>query len=212
MEIFVNNLTHSYDDQSLFENLSFHVRTGQKVCIGGPSGSGKSTLLKALMGFVVPTQGEIRIGSEPLTHSSVWGLRRRIAYVAQEPDLGEGIVIDRVRLPFDYHANAYLKWDRHKVSDYCQQFRLNEKLLHKEIRDLSGGEKQRIALMIALLLQRPILLLDEPVSALDKETRTAVKAELAADASRTVLFVSHESVLLEIADETINLNPMGVDR
>lgn len=212
MEISVDNLTHSFDGQTLFENLSFHVRSGQKVSIEGPSGCGKSTLLKALMGFVVPAEGGISIGPEPLTQASVWDLRRRIAYVAQEPDLGEGTVIDRIRSPFDYHANAHLKWDRQKVSGYCQQFYLNEKLLHKETTDLSGGEKQRIALMIALLLQRPILLLDEPVSALDKEIKTAVKEELARDTSRTVLFVSHESMLLEIADATIHLKPAGVDQ
>jgi putative ABC transport system ATP-binding protein len=209
MELTINNLTHDFAKQPLFEKLSFHVRSGQKVCIGGPSGSGKSTLLKMLMGFVVPAEGEILIGRERLTEDSVWALRRQIAYVAQEPDLGDGIVIDRIRRPFDYHANAHLTWDRQKLSGYCRRFRLDETLLHKEIGDLSGGEKQRFALIIALLLQRPILLLDEPVSALDQAIKTAVKEELAGDASRTVVFVSHESVLLEIADETVRIKPAG---
>lgn len=209
MELTINNLTHGYAEQRLFEKLSFHVRSGQKVCIAGPSGSGKSTLLKALMGFIVPAEGEIRIGPEPMTPQSVWEMRRRMAYVGQEPDLGEGIVIDRIHRPFTYHANAHLALDRQKLSDYCRQFQLSEALLHKEIGDLSGGEKQRIALIVALLLKRPILLLDEPVSALDKVNKKAVKEELARDASRTVLFISHESELLEIADATISLNPEG---
>jgi ABC-type iron transport system FetAB ATPase subunit len=209
MDITVNNLTHDFDKQCLFEALSFHVRSGQKVCVAGPSGSGKSTLLKALMGFIVPAEGEIHIGTEPMTPHSVWGLRRKMAYVGQEPDLGEGVVIDRIRRPFTYHANAHLTLDRQTLSDYCRRFQLSEELLHKEIGDLSGGEKQRIALIIALLLKRPILLLDEPVSALDKANKAAVKEELARDASRTILFISHESELLEIADATISLDSGG---
>jgi ABC-type multidrug transport system ATPase subunit len=208
MEISVNNLTHRYNDQTLFENLSFQVRTGQKICIAGPSGSGKTTLLLTLMGLVAPTRGEIRIGAEPLTEKSAWQLRSRIAYVAQEPDLGEGVVIERIRRPFSYRANAHLEWDRRAVSDYCRQFRLSEKLLDKDISELSGGEKQRIALIIALLLRRPILILDEPVSALDQEIKAIVKEQLLSDPARTVLFVSHESVLLDVADDTIELNPL----
>jgi ABC-type iron transport system FetAB ATPase subunit len=165
------------------------------------------------MGLVVPTQGDIRVGTEVLTEKSVWHLRSRIAYVGQEPDLGEGIVLERIRRPFGYHVNAHLEWDRRAVSDYCKQFRLDEKLLDKDTADLSGGEKQRIAIIIALLLRRPILLLDEPVSALDKEIKAIVKEELVSDSSRTILFISHEDVLLEIADDTIDLNQLkGVCR
>ena len=210
MDITVNNLTHVYNEQTLFENLSFKVQAGRKICIAGASGSGKSTLLKALMGLVVPTAGEINIGTEMLTEKSVWSLRRNIAYVGQEPDLGEGVVLDRIRRPFTYHANAHLKWNRGEVSGYCEQFRLNKRLLDKDAGELSGGEKQRIAIIIALLLHRPILLLDEPVSALDKQIKAIVKDELLSDASRTVLFVSHENMLLDIADDTIDLSLAGV--
>lgn len=206
MEISVDNLTHIYDGHSLFEKLSFHIQKGRKVCISGPSGSGKSTLLKILMGLVVPTQGDIVIGTEPLTEKSVWHLRRHIAYVSQEPDLGEGVVLDRIRRPFSYHANAHLKWDIQAVLELCHKFRLDKRLLDKDANDLSGGEKQRFALIVALLLKRPILCLDEPVSALDKETKRIVFHELESDASRTILFVSHEETLLQIADETIDLN------
>jgi len=212
MDISVNNLTHTYNEQTLFENLSFHIPAGRKICIAGASGSGKSTLLKALMGLVIPTAGEIYVDGTAITEKSVWHLRRSIAYVTQEPDLGEDFVIDRIRRPFGYHANAHLKWNRDEVLDYCEQFRLDKRLFDKNIGQLSGGEKQRIAIIIALLLRRPILLLDEPVSALDKDIKAIVKEELVRDPSRTVLFVSHESMLLDIADDTIDLNLVGVRR
>ena len=209
MNIQVDNLTIRYGQAALFENVCFDVVAGQKVCIAGQSGSGKTSFLKALMGLVVPAEGQILIDGEPLTEKSVWLLRKHIAYVSQEPDLGEGIVIDRLRRPFDYHANAHLEWDRGAVLDYFQKFRLDEKLLDNDISDISGGEKQRIAIIIALLLKRPILLLDEPFSALDKETKKVVKEHLKNDTSSTILFISHEDSLLQIADRTIDISDSG---
>lgn len=205
MDVSVNNLTQVYNGQTLFNNLSFQIDAGLKICVAGPSGSGKSTLLKALMGLVVPTSGTILIDNETLTERTVWYLRTRIAYVAQEPDLGTGISIDCIRRPFDYRTNAHLKWDLRILADYCRRFRLAESLLYKDVGELSGGEKQRIALIMALLLQRPVLILDEPVSALDKQLKAIVRDELLSDDSRTILFVSHESTLLDIADDTIDL-------
>lgn len=197
------------DEVELFDGLSFSVQSGRRVCIQGRSGSGKSTLLKTLMGLVIPDAGHIRIDGQTLTGNSVWGLRARISCVSQEPDLGAGSAIDRIRRPFSYHANAHLKWNMQQVHDYFDILKLDRKLLTRDVAELSGGEKQRIAIMIALLLARPILLLDEPVSALDKESKAAFKQLLSDDTDRTVLFVSHDESLLEIADETINLDRRG---
>lgn len=209
MNISVDNLTILYGQTPLFANITFDAETGQKVCIAGQSGSGKTSLLKALMGLVVPDRGQISINQQPLTEKSVWQLRKNIAYVPQEPDLGDGIVIDRIRGPFNYHANAHLTWNHQMILDYCQKFRLDGDLINSNITKLSGGEKQRFALIIALLLERPILLLDEPFSALDKETKTIIKEQLEQDTSHTILFVSHEDVLLEIADKMVELTASG---
>ncbi len=209
MNIQVDNLAVRYDGGFLFDGLSFDAQPGQKVCLQGRSGSGKSTLLKALMGFVAPDSGRIAIDSEELTGKTVWSLRQKIAYVSQESDLGDGNVLERIRRPLAYHANAHLHWDLQKVHDYCDTLYLDKKLLIRDVSDLSGGEKQRIAFIIALLLQRPILLLDEPISAQDKESKAAFKELLQADSSKTVLFVSHDDALLEIADKTVDLKQGG---
>jgi len=206
MDVSAEHLTHVYGGQTLFRDVSFTARTGQKIAILGRSGSGKSTFLKALIGLVVPTSGTLLIGGESLTQHSIWRLRTNIAYVSQEPDLGEGPVYDRIRRPFEYHANTHLTWDHQTLSNCCRRFRLAEQLLYKEIDELSGGEKQRIALIIALLLRRPILILDEPVSAVDSDIKTSVKEELLREPDRTVFFSSHEAALLEIADVTIDLS------
>lgn len=209
MTIQVDNLKLRRDGGDLFDGLSFEAQAGQKVCLHGRSGSGKSTLFKALMGFVVPDGGRITIDGEQLTGKTVWSLRHKIAYVSQEPDLGGGNVLDCIRKPFHYHANAHLQWDVQKVHDYCEMLHLDRKILNRDVSDLSGGEKQRIGIIIGLLLDRPILLLDEPISAQDKHGKAAFKELLTADTSRTVLFVSHDELLLEIADVTVDLDREG---
>lgn len=206
MTIMVDNLTLRRDGAALFDGLNFEIQPGQTVCVQGRSGSGKSTLLKALLGFVRPDAGRITIDGEQLTGKSVWHLRHKMAYVSQEPDLGQGMAMESIRRPFGYHANTRLTWDEQAVKEYCDLLHLPHKLLARDMSELSGGEKQRIAFIIALLLDRPILLLDEPISALDKHSKAAFKELLAAEMSRTVLFVSHDDMLLEMADTTVDLD------
>ncbi|MHC4908034.1 MAG: ABC transporter ATP-binding protein, partial [Planctomycetota bacterium] len=142
-----------------------------KLCIDGPSGSGKSSLLRAMLGFVRPQSGSITIDNQPVNNKTVWSLRHRIGYVTQEPDLGSQSVLERIRQPFGYKANAHLEFNMDTLEAYLDQFKLPRILLSKQTTDLSGGEKQRIAIIISLLLDRDLLLLDEPTSALDKESK-----------------------------------------
>ena len=208
MKISVNNLTIKYDRHVLFENISFEVQSSQKFCINGPSGCGKSSLLRAMLGFVRPQQGEIRIDNQIIDGTSAWQLRRKIAYVTQEPDLGQHTVLDRIRRPFEYKANAHLQWCQQAVDDLFDRFNLPRKLYHKNTSDLSGGEKQRIAIITALLLDRAVLLLDEPTSALDKQSKQILR-DILADLKKTVVFVSHETKLIGVANATYDLTGAG---
>ena len=204
MKISVNNLSIKYDGHSLFEDVSFQVQSGQRFCIDGPSGCGKSSLLRAMLGFVRPQQGTININGQPVNDKTVWQLRHKIAYVTQEPDLGQQVVLERIRRPFDYKANAHLSWNETAVGEWFDRFKLPGKLLTKQTTDLSGGEKQRVAIIIALLLDRPILLLDEPASALDKQSKHILRKVLS-EAQKTIVFISHDETLLDIADATVEL-------
>ncbi|MCD6174968.1 MAG: ATP-binding cassette domain-containing protein [Planctomycetes bacterium] len=208
MNITVDNLSLAYDGHSLFEDVSFEVRSGMKYCISGPSGCGKSSLFRAILGFVQPRQGDIVIDGLSPQGKDVWQVRHKIAYVTQEPDLGQQSVLERIRQPFGYKANAHLQWQTETVHEWFQCFKLPRKLLSKQTTDLSGGEKQRVAIIIALLLDRPLLFLDEPTSALDKESKQILKTVLDG-LQKTVLFISHEDVLLTIADAVLELAPIG---
>ena len=211
MDIALKNLTLGYDGHTLFKDVSFEMRSGQKVCISGPSGCGKSTLLRAMLGFVRPQQGTITIDNQPVNNKTVWSLRHRIGYITQEPDLGSLSVLERIRRPFDYKANAHLNWQTEPVHEWFDRFNLPRKLLSKQTIDLSGGEKQRIAIIIALLLDRPLLLMDEPTSALDKESKRILR-DVITDLQKTILFISHEDTLLDIADATVQLQSAGEPR
>ncbi len=208
MNIAVNNLSLAYDGHSLFEDVSFEVRPGMKYCISGPSGCGKSSVFRAMLGFVQPRQGDIVINGLSAQGKDVWQLRHKIVYVTQEPDLGQQSVLERIRQPFHYKANAHLQWQTEAVHKWFDRFNLPRKLLAKQTTDLSGGEKQRIAIIIALLLDRPLLLLDEPTSALDKQSKQILRGVLM-ELQKTVLFISHEDILTDIADATFQLHSAG---
>jgi ABC-type multidrug transport system ATPase subunit len=208
MNISINNLTLQYDGHVLFEDVSFEVQSGRRFCIDGPSGCGKSSLLRAMLGFVRQQAGEIVIDGETVNEKTVWQLRHKIAYVTQEPDLGQQIVLDRIRQPFNYKANAHLQWNQQAVDELFDRFNLPRKLYNKNASELSGGEKQRVAIITALLLDRPLLLLDEPTSALDKQSKHILKETLT-ELPKTILFISHEAELLEIANGTYNLTGSG---
>ena len=208
MNINVNNLTLGYDGHTLFQDMSFEVKSGQKLCIDGPSGCGKSSLLRAMLGFVQPRAGSITMDNQRVNDKTVWSLRHRIGYITQEPDLGSQSVLERIRLPFGYKANAHLEFNMDTLEAYLDQFKLSRKVLAKQTTDLSGGEKQRIAIIIALLLDRDLLLLDEPTSALDKESKQVLKTVLSGS-DKTMVFVCHEDILLDIKDITLQLQTAG---
>ena len=149
-------------------------------------------MLRCIMGFTPVTKGIIRILDRELTASSIWQLRGKMAYVAQEPELGAGTVRAALMRPFGYRINADLSYDEEEALRLFSMFRLPGSLLDKDIPLLSGDEKQRAALVAALLLQRPILLLDEAASALDGVSKEAVRNYLCERTDLTILSVSHD--------------------
>lgn len=192
---------------TLFSDLSLTLASGDKVLLTAPSGYGKSTLLRSLLGFVPLTAGSIAIFGAELTPHSAWQLRCRMAYVDQQPDLGEGTVEAALRRPFAYKNNQHLQLDPDQMAALMEQLQLPPSLLSKQVSSLSGGERQRVALVGALLLERDILLLDEPTAALDQDNSSAVAELLKGKTATTILAISHDAVLVETFDRVINLTP-----
>jgi ABC-type multidrug transport system ATPase subunit len=187
----IDDMTVRFDGRTVIDHFSLRLARGERVAIAGPSGSGKSTVLRAVLGFVEPAGGEIRIEGERLAGETVWRLRTKLAYVGQEPDLGEGAVREILERPFAYKANAQLKGNLSRLPELFERFSLPMELLEKKMETLSGGEKQRVAIVSAILLDRNIFLLDEVTSALDKKNRQAVWEFFRSRDDLTVLAVSH---------------------
>ncbi len=195
-----------YDGRWVLRGLSLQLARGEKVTLTGPSGAGKSTVLRCVLGLVVPQEGSVRVFGRPIDEHQVWEVRRQLAYVAQEPDLGPGTVREVLERPFLYRANVALRGNLERTGEFLERFCLPAALLGKETATLSGGEKQRIALISAILLDRPVVLLDEASSALDRESKRAVAGYFQEMRNLTVLSVSHDSEWQAFSERVIHLS------
>jgi len=201
----VDALTVRLHGRALFERFSLSLSEGERITVTGRSGSGKSTLLRCVVGFVSPDEGCIHVKGERLSDRTIWRLRCLMAYVPQEPDLGVGSVRAILEEPFTYRANLALRSSLERIPDLFERLFLPLALLDRDMSDLSGGEKQRIAIVSAMLLQREILLLDEATSALDKGARLALAEYLKSEKNITILSVAHDASDLPLAGTVVPL-------
>jgi putative ABC transport system ATP-binding protein len=199
------DVTVRFNGQTVLRDFSMALQAGEKAVLTGPSGCGKSTVLRCLLGFVTPEEGTVLVAGTPLAAETVWCLRRQIAYVGQEPDLGSGLVGQILERPFHYRANAALKSNLRRAPELFETFRLAASLLDKETGNLSGGEKQRVALVSALLLDRRVLLLDEITSALDAKSTDAVADYFRSRDGVTALFVAHDTDRFSFVNQVVTL-------
>lgn len=202
-------------DQPLFKSLSFELEQGAFHLIAGPSGSGKSTLLRLINRLEEPLDGEILFKGRPLSSFPPAALRRSILYIQQIPAVIEGTVRENLVLPFTFKNNQDLtRPDDGRLKALLNDFLLTGVSLDDNARTLSVGQLQRLCFIRGLLLTPEILLLDEPASALDKEsalTVDSVTQKLNLESGLTVLLVSHRSfkpqgvkpVILEVSNSRV---------
>lgn len=186
------NINLEYNSKRLFDNFNFQINKNDKVVIVGPSGCGKSTIFHLIMGFKQPDSGKIIFDNMEVNHKNLWDIRKKISYIEQNIDLPGKRVTDFIDLVFSYKANSYLKPEMKKIHELFNIFELSEETLYKNINSLSGGEKQRVSLSVALLLKRKIYLLDEVTSSLDKYLKQKVADYFLNQREFTVLTISHD--------------------
>lgn len=208
-------LRHEHAEGVFLANVQATFAPGHLHAIVGPSGSGKSSLMRTLLGLHVPAAGSVRIRTaegvyvlgEELTATHWLG---HCAYVSQHPFLFRGTVADNLtlRVPeLQVDAERAEAWVRRLGLEGCLGPDPLRFVLSEGGSNLSGGQQQRLALLRALHLNRPVLLVDEVTSALDPALREDVLAVLREEADRgvTVLVVTHDSDLAAACDTHVNL-------
>tara|TARA_R110002020_G_scaffold133617_9_gene298100 strand:- start:14 stop:781 length:768 start_codon:yes stop_codon:yes gene_type:complete len=188
MDLEIRHLTHRYDDLDVLRDINLTIPGGQIVCIVGPSGCGKSTLLRLLGGLEQPTSGEIlQVGKAPE------GSLNPLTYIFQDfALLPWRTVRGNISLVLEDHNLGQAEIDR-RVADVLNRTRLSD-FPDVYPRQLSGGMKQRVAIARALAVDPAVLLMDEPLSALDSQTRELLMDDLVALWERerfTACYITH---------------------
>lgn len=182
----IKNISLSYEDELVLDNISCEISQNQSICFWGPSGSGKSSLLKLLMGFEIPSSGEIVIDKIPVTDENIHQIRKKIAWIPQNINLPVSNTKELMEL-------LYLdKNKQKKFLRYSKELNLDRSLLDKDFQEISGGQKQRIVIAAVLSLDKPILLMDEPTSALDENSVNNLINLILKNKDLTVISASHD--------------------
>uniref|UniRef100_A0A4W5NYP2 Transporter associated with antigen processing, subunit type a n=1 Tax=Hucho hucho TaxID=62062 RepID=A0A4W5NYP2_9TELE len=204
-----NNLSFSYptrQERKVLQGLSLELRPGQLTALVGPSGGGKSTCVSLLERFYQPQQGEILLDGQPLQSYQHHYLHRKVAMVGQEPVLFSGSIKDNIAYGLADCSLERVQEAARRANAHSFISQL-EKGYDTDVGErggqLSGGEKQRIAIARALIREPQVLILNEVTSALDTESEHMVQEALASCPSQTLLVIAHKLRTIERADQII---------
>lgn len=190
--ISIENVTKSFGDVKAVDNVSMEIQKGEFFSLLGSSGCGKSTLLRMLAGFETPTSGEIYIDGQPIT--SIPPHRRPVNMVFQSYAIFPHMNVER-NIGFGLRKSKLSRVEKKKRVDEMLDMINMSGFGDRAANELSGGQRQRVALARALIKEPKVLLLDEPLGALDKKLREKMQIELRQLQQRvgiTFVFVTHD--------------------
>lgn len=186
----MSSVSKRFGSQQVLDGLDWQIAPGQVVGLLGRNGAGKSTLLECLLGLRETDGGAIALFGEDVGNLSE-AARGRIGYVPQKTDVFDWLTPVQM---FDYFKAMYPRWNTAKVESLLSRWGFEATLRNKQIKKLSGGEQQRLAIIRALAHEPELLILDEPVAALDPVGRREFLRELVdqvIERGTTVVFSTH---------------------
>jgi len=203
-------VTKRYAGETAVDGVDLTFRDFVTTAVVGPSGSGKSTLLQLINGLVRPDAGEIRLFDRGLDYADIARVRRKIGYAVQGTGLFPHMTVEgNIGL-----LGRIAKWDAPRrsarIGELMRLVELPAEYGPRYPHELSGGEKQRVGLCRAMMLNPPVFLLDEPFGALDPITRSEIHQEftrLQQSEARTIVLVTHDlREAIHLAEELVVLH------
>lgn len=192
-------------EKQALKDLSLCLSAGMVVGLLGQNGAGKSTLMRCALGILSPDSGDIRtLGETPEQLS--FAAKERLGYVPQQPFGYEGFTVERA---LDLHRSFYPHWDMQLEQDWLARFELD---VTQQVQRLSVGQRQSLALIMAMAYRPELLILDEPVASLDPIVRRKFMVDLfdlALESGSAVLFSSHITSDLERVASHVALIKQG---
>ncbi|MFY0608485.1 MAG: ABC transporter ATP-binding protein [Cyclobacteriaceae bacterium] len=209
----VKHLSKSFESRSILKDISFDVAESEICAIIGKSGSGKTTLIRIMSGLLLPDNGEVIFQGDPIEGPDVRLVPgyEEIRIVHQDFQLKHKMTVrENVRYELLAYAKSYQDERIQELLDLCKISHLSG----KDISLLSGGEKQRVAIARAMATEPEVLVLDEPFSNLDINTKSLLLSELKLIAKTTntaIILITHDARdAMEIADRIVVLNKGGI--
>ncbi len=187
----IDNLTHSYGDHILFLGAELEIERGDRIAFVGPNGAGKSTLLRLVMGLETPDEGSARLGEHNI--------------IASYFEQNQAEALDLSKTVIDTLFEAVPDWTQTQVRSLLGSFCFSNDSVFKEVGQLSGGEKARLALALMLLSPCNLLVLDEPTNHLDIPAKQMLESALC-DYEGAALLVSHDRYFISrVANRIVEL-------
>ena len=208
-EIEFRNVRFAYPGRpdAALDGVSFKIGAGERVALIGKVGCGKSTIQRLIMGLYLPTEGQVLIDGIDLRQLDPADVRRSIGYVAQDTTLFFGSLRENIAfgLPHAEDAAIVQAAEVAGLADFVNRHPRGYDMPVGERGDsLSGGQRQSVGVARAVLHQAPILLMDEPTSAMDYTTEAHVSARIGTFAQdKTMVLVTHRTTLLPLATRVI---------
>lgn len=204
----VKNLRGGYPGKTVLQDASLTIPTGKITVILGPNGCGKSTLLKLLCGILPPEAGEIQLCGREIREFSGRELARQVAYLSQTrqiPDITVERMVLHGRFPYLSYPRRYRQEDHAAAAAAMKRMGITD-LAEQPLQNLSGGQRQKVYIAMALAQDTPCVLLDEPTTYLDvaHQMQMMAHARFLRDQGKTVVIVLHDlSMALQVADHVV---------
>lgn len=201
----LNQVSYKSGNVQILSDVTFSVNPKEFLTITGPSGSGKSTLLRIMSSLISKTSGELNYESKPIESYDPIKYRREVSYCFQQPELFGTTVKDNLQFPFEIRQQPF---NQKQADDALTAVGLTDSDLNKKVTDLSGGEKQRVALIRNMFFIPKILLLDEVTAGLDDHNKQIIN-NLILDLNQkhdvTIIYVTHDDSEIKQAQKVVSI-------